>query len=141
MPLHIATTKTRRFEKFFKRSGVDIRILGLLFIASGWIDLFWILSYPNYALTVFGATFEGWGGTLIKLQHPCIHWIIGYGFWNTQRWSYRLYLWYLGLACMSEITTQLFHGYHPTRTTMIVVSVLFGSYIIARHRVFRALPL
>ena len=118
--------------------GHDIRIVGILFLISGTIDLLWILSYPEYALKVFGTTFTGIAGALVKYQHPVIHWAIGYGFWRRQRWSYFAYLAYLCFACASEITTQFVEGYHPTRTTMIVVSLLFGLYIFSRRRIFRA---
>ena len=119
-------------------SGTDIRALGILFVISGLIDFFWIVSYPDYALKVFGTTFRGWLGELVKYQHPVIHLAIGYGFWKTKKWAYYTYLGYLTLACLSEITTQMVQGYHPTRTTMIFISILFGIYIIWRRPVFGA---
>ncbi len=94
------------------------------------------MSYPDYALKVFGTTFSGWQGALVKYQHPVIHWAIGYGFLYCQRWSYFAYLAYLGLACASEITTQIIEGYHVTRTTMIIVSMFFGLYIFSRRHIF-----
>ncbi|GJL57112.1 MAG: hypothetical protein NPIRA02_42440 [Nitrospirales bacterium] len=118
--------------------GRDIRLLGILFVISGTIDLFWIMSYPDYALKVFGHTYHGWQGAFVKYQHPIIHWAIGYGFWYRQQWAYWAYLGYLTLACLSEVTTQLIEGYHPTRMTMIIVSVLFGAYIISRKNIFQA---
>ena len=118
-------------------SNADIRALGILFIFSGVVDLVWILSYPDYALKVFGTTFSGWVGMFVKLQHPVIHGLIGWGFWKTQRWSYLTYLVYLVVACLSETMTQVIAGYHPTRTTMIVLSLLFGLYIVSRRSAFR----
>lgn len=123
------------FRKLFS-SGADIKALGLLFLVSGVIDFFWILSYPEYALKVFGTTFTGWAGALVKFQHPVIHWAIGFGFWKKRWWAYVTYLLYLFLACLSETVTQVIEGYHPTRTTMIVISLLFGAYIVARRKVF-----
>ncbi|MGB0910015.1 MAG: hypothetical protein ACPGYT_06605 [Nitrospirales bacterium] len=122
--------------KQFLPSGNDIRVLGILFLVSGIIDFLWIVSYPDYALKVFGTTFIGWKGALVKYQHPLIHWAIGYGFWHRQRWAYISYLAYLGLACASEITTQVVEGYHSTRTTMIIVSLIFGLYIFSRRHIF-----
>lgn len=122
--------------KGWLKRGEDIRVLGLLFVLSGVIDLIWILSYPDYSLKVFGTTFSGWAGMLVKYQHPVIHWVIGYGFWYKCRWAYLTYLAYLALACSSETVTQLLEGYHPVRTTMIFVSLLFGLYIITRRSVF-----
>jgi len=118
------------------RSGYDIKILGLLFLFSGCIDLVWIFSYPEYALKVFGTTFSGWAGEAVKYQHPIIHWFIGYGFWNTRRWAFWSYLGYLTLACFSEVINQFVLGFHQTRTTMIIISLLFGAYIIMRQQVF-----
>lgn len=116
--------------------GYDIRTLGLIFLISGFIDLFWILSYPEYSLKVFGTTFTGWLGAFVKYQHPVIHWVIGYGFWRTQPWAYYTYLLYLTVACLSEVTNQMIDGYHPIRTTMILLSLLFATYIVARRKVF-----
>ena len=121
-------------------SGIDIRLLGILFVLSGVIDFFWILSYPNYALKVFGTTFTGWTGEMVKYQHPVIHLAIGYGFWKTKKWALYTYLVYLTLACMSEITTQMVQGYHPTRTTMIIISIIFGLYIVWRRHIFQFAP-
>ena len=117
-------------------SGIDIRILGILFVLSGTLDLIWILSYPDYALKVFGTTFGGWAGVFVKYQHPVIHWAIGYGFWHTRRWAFWGYLFYLALACLSETINQVVWGFNTTRTTMIVVSLLFGTYIVIRRNVF-----
>jgi len=135
---HVSATDSERDSKFFPSPGLDIRTLGGLFILAGCVDLFWILSYPHYALKVFGTTFTGITGELIKLQHPVIHWIIGYGFIKTRPWAYIAFLLYLGLACVSELTTQVVEGYHPLRTTMIVISLLFGGYIVARRNIFSA---
>lgn len=120
----------------FWNRAIDIRILGILFIVSGLIDLLWILSYPDYALKVFGTTFGGWIGEAVKLQHPLIHLAIGTGFFLTRRWAFWGYLAYLALACASEIVTQILLGYHPVRTTMILISLAFATYVVARRRVF-----
>ncbi|UCE63393.1 MAG: hypothetical protein JSU59_11105 [Nitrospirota bacterium] len=117
---------------------MDIRVLGILFVISGVVDFIWIVSYPDYALKVFGTTFSGWSGELVKYQHPLIHLAIGYGFWYKRKWAFYTYLVYLTLACLSEITTQMVQGYHPTRTTMVVISLLFGFYIVWRRNVFRS---
>ena len=119
------------------QDAVDIRVLGGLFILSGALDFAWILSYPDYALKVFGTTFSGWTGMFVKLQHPVIHVAIGLGFLWTRRWAFWIYLGYLVLACASEIVTQLVQGYHPVRTSMVVISLAFGAYIVARRDAFQ----
>ena len=118
-------------------SGDDIRWVGWLFLASGVIDLVWILSYPAYQLKVFGLTFGGTVGWMIKLQHPVIHWGIGWGFLRTRLWAWWGYLVYLLVACTSEIVTQLVDGIHPVRVSMIGISVAFAAYIVMRRHIFR----
>ncbi len=117
-------------------AGTDVRTLGILFVIAGVADLVWILSYPQYALKVFGTTFGGWTGAFVKYQHPFIHWAIGYGFWHKRRWALWGYLVYLLVACLSETVNQVVMGFHPTRTTMIVLSLLVGTYLMARRKVF-----
>lgn len=126
-----------RTERRPEPAGADIRAFGLLFVLSGAIDLVWILSYPAYALSVFGMRFDGTVGWAVKLQHPVLHGIIGWGFFRLRRWAFGMYLGYLCVACTSEVVTQLVHGYHPLRTSMILLSGLFAVYVIARRRVFR----
>ncbi len=117
--------------------GVDITILGSLFLLSGIIDLIWILSYPHYALTVFGTTFSGWVGEFVKFQHPILHLVIGVGFIQRRPWALWTYMVYLGLAVCSEVITQMIQGYHPLRTNMIILSLAFGLYIFFRRRQFQ----
>jgi hypothetical protein len=108
----------------------------MLLVLAGTLDLVWIASYPHYALKIFGTTFSGWAGELVKYQHPFIHWALGYGFLKKNLWAFWGYLLYLGLGCLSELTTQVIEGLHSTRTSMILVSLLFGSYIFLRREVF-----
>ncbi len=124
-------------ERRPRPGGADIRAFGLLFVLSGAIDLAWIVSYPGYALSVFGMRFDGAVGWAVKLQHPVLHGMIGWGFFRLRRWALWLYGVYLGLACTSEIVTQLVGGYHLLRTSMILLSGLFAGYVFARRRVFR----
>ncbi len=122
--------------RYWWARGIDIQALGILFLASGVVDFFWILAYPDYALVVFGQTFPGSLGQAVKFQHPIIHWIIGMGFLGRRRWAYWAYLLYLALACASETVTQISQGFHPLRTTLVLFSLLFAAYVIARRRVF-----
>jgi hypothetical protein len=120
----------------FLSSGRDIQILGILLILAGTFDLMWIAAYPQYALKVFGTTFSGWAGEFVKYQHPVIHWALGYGFLKKQLWAFWGYLVYLGIGCLSELTTQVVEGFHTTRTTIILISLLFGGYILLRRPAF-----
>lgn len=114
----------------------DIRIFGILLVVAGVFDLIWISAYPHYALKVFGTSFDGLTGEIVKYQHPLIHWILGYGFWKQRRWAFYGYLAYLGVGCLSEVITQIVGGFHATRSTMILVSLVFGSYILFRRSAF-----
>ncbi|MGP0591617.1 hypothetical protein ACTRXD_03635 [Nitrospira sp. T9] len=111
-------------------------MLGMLLLLAGTLDLVWIASYPHYALKVFGTTFSGWAGELVKYQHQFVHWVLGYGFLKKTLWAFWGYLLYLGLGCLSELTTQVIEGFHSTRTTMNLVSLIFGCYIFLRRDVF-----
>ena len=46
------------------------------------------------------------------------------------------YLIYLSLGCLSELTTQVVEGFQSNRTTMILVSLLFGCYSLLRREMF-----
>lgn len=125
----------RPLQRFLSQ-GRDIQIFGILLLLAGTLDLVWIATYPHYALKIFGTTFSGWAGEFVKYQHPFIHWVLGYGFLKKHLWAFWGYLFYLGLGCLSELTTQVVEGFHTTRTTMILVSLLFGCYIFLRRAVF-----
>ncbi len=115
---------------------IDLQAFGLLMAISGAVDLVWSMSYPDYALKVFGATFSGWAGWMVKYQHPVIHVAIGIGFIKARLWALGVYLAYLALACTSEVVTQLVEGYHPLRTGLILVSLTVGAYLVARRHAF-----
>ena len=51
--------ETKHLFSPFWKNGWDIRIFGILLVVAGVFDLVWISAYPNYALKVFGTTFEG----------------------------------------------------------------------------------
>lgn len=119
-------------------AGADLRLFGWLLAISGIVDLCWILLYPDYALKVFGRTFTGWLGWAVKLQHPIIHWAIGYGFARTHRWALWTYLVYLAVAVLSEIITQVVGGWHQVRLTMMSVSLLVAGYLWMRRGALRS---
>jgi hypothetical protein len=126
----------KRPLRHFLSQGRDIQFFGMLLLLAGTLDFMWIAAYPHYALKVFGTTFTGWAGEFVKYQHPFIHWALGYGFMKRHLWAFWFYLVYLGLGCLSEWTTQIVEGFHATRATMILISLLFGSYIFLRRSVF-----
>jgi hypothetical protein len=128
--------ETKNGASFLREKAWDIRMFGLLLVVAGVFDLIWISAYPNYALKVFGSTFGGVTGEFVKYQHPLIHWVLGYGFGRQRLWAFYGYLFYLAVGCLSEVVTQLVGGFHSTRTTMIGVSLVVGSYIVYRRSAF-----
>lgn len=134
--LQPANMRFRPSTQPFWKQGRDIQILGYVLILAGIIDFFWIASYPDYSLKVFGTTFGGLTGEAIKYQHPVIHWILGYGFVIKRRWALLGYLAYLALGCLSELTTMFIEGFHPTRATMILITLIFSAYVFFRRSVF-----
>jgi hypothetical protein len=131
-----AHIETKHLGNVTSEHAWDIRIFGLLLVVAGVFDFVWISGYPDYALKVFGSTFGGLAGDIVKYQHPLIHGLLGYGFWKQRLWAFYGYLFYLALGCLSEAVTQLVGGFHSTRTTMIVVSLVFGTYIVLQRSVF-----
>ena len=132
----LALSSKKRPPRHVLSTGRDIQIFGMLLILAGSFDLIWIAAYPHYALKIFGTTFSGLAGELLKYQHPVIHWALGYGFLKRQIWAFRGYLFYLGIGCLSELTIQALEGFHSTRTTMILISLLCGIYIFLRRPAF-----
>ena len=63
-----------------KPVGVDIKLLGGLFLIVGTLDLVIIALFPAYALKLFGAAVTGPASFLVKLLTPVAHLLIGYGF-------------------------------------------------------------
>lgn len=128
--------ETKNLASFLWENAWDIRMFGLSLVVAGVFDFVWISAYPNYALKVFGRTFGGLTGEFVKYQHPLIHGLLGYGFWRQRLWAFYGYLFYLAVGCLSEGVTQLVGGFHSTRTTMIGVSLVVGSYIVYRRSAF-----
>ncbi len=133
-PPHPASVEVSRVRRALAM-GADIRMFGWALALSGVVDVVWILSYPAYALKVFGTTFTGWAGWAVKIQHPLIHWAIGYGFARARRWALWAYLAYLAVACLSETVTQLVDDWHSVRLSMMAVSVVCGGYLWSRRHV------
>jgi len=73
MQNHAGIANPQHWQNPFWKNGWDIRVFGILLVVAGVFDLVWISAYPNYALKVFGTTFEGVTGEIVKYQHPLIH--------------------------------------------------------------------
>ncbi len=116
--------------------GVDIKLLGGLFLIVGAVDLVIIALFPAYALKLFGTAVTGPASFFIKLHSPAVHLLIGYGFLWLRPWAWGLSLAYAGFGIVSEAMNQLAFGFHVIRSGFIVTTALFVCYLIWRRHLF-----
>ncbi|HSN04243.1 MAG TPA: hypothetical protein VLS44_04625 [Nitrospira sp.] len=117
-------------------AGVDIKLLGGLFLIVGTMDLIIIVLFPAYALKLFGTAVTGPVSFLIKLHSPAVHLLIGYGFLWLRPWSWGLSLAYAGFGIVSEAMNQLAFGFHVVRSGFMATTLLFALYLIWRRSLF-----
>lgn len=118
------------------RVGLDVKILGGLFLIFGTVDLIVIALFPSYAFKLFGVAVTGPSSYLVKLHSPAVHLLIGYGFLWLRPWAWGLSLAYAGFGLVSETMNQLSFGFHPVRSGFMVATMLFAAYLIRRRTLF-----
>ena len=118
------------------KRGLDIKLVGALFVLVGLIDVLIIEFFPGYALKMFGATITGPLAYLVKLHSPAVHFLIGYGFLFLRPWAWGLAMAYGGFGIMSELMNQLALGFHPLRTGFMIATALFLCYVAWRRTLF-----
>lgn len=118
------------------RVGLDIKILGGLFLIFGTVDLVVIALFPSYAFKLFGVAVTGPSSYLVKLHSPAVHLLIGYGFLWLRPWAWGLSMAYAGFGLVSETMNQLSFGFHPVRSAFIATTLLFAAYVIRRRCLF-----
>lgn len=116
--------------------GVDIKLLGGLFLIVGVVDLVIIVLFPSYALKLFGSTVTGPSSFLVKLHSPAVHLLIGYGFLWLRPWAWGLSLAYAGFGIVSESMNQFTFGFHVVRSGFIASTALFVLYLFWRRHLF-----
>lgn len=116
--------------------GVDVKLLGGLFLIIGAVDLVIIVLFPAYALKLFGTAVTGPASFLIKLHSPAVHLLIGYGFLWLRPWAWGLSLAYAGFGIVSEAINQLVFGFHLVRSGFIATTALFVIYLFWRRHLF-----
>src|SRR5574342_526664 len=121
-------------------AGVDIKLLGGLFLIVGAVDLVIIVLFPAYELKLFGTAVIGPASFLIKLHSPVVHLLIGYGFLWLRPWAWGLSLAYVGFGIVSEAMNQLAYGFHMVRSGFIATTALFVIYLFWRRRLFTDQP-
>ena len=119
-----------------KPGGIDIKVLGGLFMIVGVVDLVIIELFPGYALKLFGVAVTGPSAFLVKLHSPLLHLVIGYGFLWLRPWAWGLSLAYAGFGIVSEAMNQLAFGFHPVRFGFMGTTTLFVGYLIWRRHWF-----
>ena len=117
------------------RVGLDIKILGGLFLIFGTGGLIGIALFPSYAFKLFGVAVTGPSSYLVKLHSPAVYLLIGYGFFWLRPWAWGLSLAYAGFGIVSEAMNQLMwglpcrsvqrHGHNPPIRPL--------PYLAARH--------
>ena len=89
------------------RIGLDIKILGGLFLIFGTGGLIGIALFSSYAFKLFGVAVTGPSSYLVKLHSPAVYLLIGYGFFWLRPWAWGLSLAYAGFGIVSEAMNQL----------------------------------
>lgn len=123
-----------------KSVGVDIKLLGGLFLIVGVVDLVIIVLFPSYALKLFGTAVTGPSSFLVKLHSPAVHLLIGYGFLWLRPWAWGLSLAYAGFGLVSEALNQLAFGFHLVRSGFMATTALFIIYLYWRRQLFTDQP-
>lgn len=123
-----------------KPTGIDIKLVGGLFLVVGAVDLVIIALFPSYALKLFGTTVTGPLSFSVKLHSPAIHLLIGYGFLWLRPWAWGLGLAYAGFGIVSEAMNQWAFGFHPLRSGFMATTVLFMVYLLWRREQFTDEP-
>lgn len=93
----------------------DLYILGFLLILSGILDLFLIINYPTYEMSIFGATAQGFTGWLFKLLSPLFHVIVGIGCIGLKRWAFILLIGFSGYGFTNALANYLLYGFGKIR--------------------------
>jgi len=111
----------------------DIRYLGGLFLFTALTDLYLIVAFPEYSLTVFCTKPTGIPGFLAKAQSPLFHVAIGYGFLTLCRWALFVYLAYAGFGLLNATANFACLGFGRIRTVFIISLIAFTAYVIWRR--------
>ncbi len=114
----------------------DIYFIGIIFLLNVAMDTWLIVRNPDYALPLFGATFSGAWGWLVKIQSPILHGVLGYGVLRRRRWAYWLYMAYAAFGLSSALVNLATIGFGRIRMIFIVSLTLITAYIYTRRKVF-----
>jgi hypothetical protein len=119
-----------------KPVGVDIKLLGGLFLIVGVVGLAVNVLLPSYALKLFGPALTGPSSFLVKLHSPAVYLLVEYGFFWLRLWDWGLSLAYTGFGIVSESMNQFAFGFHVFRSEFIATTALFVIYLFRRRHLF-----
>jgi hypothetical protein len=119
-----------------KPVGVDIKLLGGLFLIVGVVGLAVIVLFPSYSLKLFGTAVTGPSSFLVTLHSPAVHLLVEYGFFWLCLWDWGLSLAYEGFGIVSESMNQFAFGFHVVRSGFIATTALFVIYLFWHRHLF-----
>ena len=117
--------------------GHDIRFLGLLFLMSAGNDAILIAKNPDYLLPFFCMKLQDTAGVVMKALSPALHMLVGLGFLQVKKWSLLVYFVYAAYGTTNALVNLTCFGPGRIRNTLIIVLVIFTSYLTWRRRIFR----
>ncbi|HLG22286.1 MAG TPA: hypothetical protein VI382_05680 [Candidatus Manganitrophaceae bacterium] len=121
-----------------ERVPFDLVFFGAWMIFSGFVDTYFILANPQYALPVFGVKLGGPAGWFLKSIAPPIHFFLGYGALFARRWAYLFLMGYSFYGLLNATVNRLFlPPPHRIRTIFIVGTILFMGYLYWRRGRFK----
>jgi hypothetical protein len=119
-----------------KPVGVDIKLLGGLFLIVGVVDLVVIVLFPSYALKLFGTAVTSPSSFLVELHSTAIHSLVGYGFLWLRPRAWELSLAYTGFGIARESMNQFAFAFHVVRSIFIATTTLFVIYLFWTRHLF-----
>lgn len=117
-------------------NGKDIRIIGILMIISGLIDLYIIIRSPEYFIPIIGTNPPAYLNLTIKLLSPPLHILIGYGFVYLNPWSFNLAVTYAALVLINAFANLYILGFGWIRMVFISFLPPFIIYLYWRKKLF-----
>jgi hypothetical protein len=119
-----------------ERPPYDIYAIGVIFMLNVAMDTWLIIKNPTYSLPLYGATFTGIPGWIVKVQSPILHGVLGYGFLKRRRWGYWIYMAYAAFGLSSALVNLATLGFGRIRMIFIVSLTLITAYVFTRRRIF-----
>jgi hypothetical protein len=139
LPVTYPTPSLFHTLKVAYERGHDLRYIGAHFFLTAFMDVYIIVTNPEYGLKIFGTTFEGIWGILWKAQSPTLHLLIGIGFILVKRWGLLVYLLYAVFGFLNAtVNLVVLPPPHNIRIVFLGLLAVFTAYILWRRKRFTA---